>query len=60
MARSSSSSPPPPASSSSSSSSFLASLQDELRRIDEDVARSLVKVDKSMEIWREGLEKVIG
>jgi len=49
-----------------SSSSFaaaaalLASLQDELRRIDEDVARSLVKVDNAMETWREGLEKVIG
>lgn len=53
---------PPPSSSSSSSSSalLLTSLQDELRRIDEDVARSLVKVDKSMETWREGLEKVIG
>jgi hypothetical protein len=50
------SSPP----SSSSSALLLASLQDELRRIDEDVARSLVKVDKSMETWREGLEKVIG
>ena len=51
---------PPSSASSSSSSALLASLHDELRRIDEDVARSLVKVDKSMEIWRDGLERVIG
>lgn len=52
--------PPPSSSSSSPPAALLASLQDELRRIDEDVARSLVKMDKSMETWREGLEKVIG
>ncbi|KAM3567514.1 hypothetical protein VYU27_010345 [Nannochloropsis oceanica] len=51
---------PSPSSSSSSSSALLASLRDELRRIDEDVARSLVKVDKSMETWREELKRVIG
>ena len=64
MAPSSSATATPPSFSSSSSSSsptaLLASLQDELRRIDEDVARSLVKVDNAMETWREGLEKVIG
>jgi hypothetical protein len=41
-----------------SSPAQLNALQDELRRIDEDVRRSLVKIEKAVQEWREGLKRM--
>ncbi|EWM20230.1 hypothetical protein Naga_100658g1 [Nannochloropsis gaditana] len=54
LATSSSSTSPP-----QSSPAQLNALQDELRRIDEDVSRSLVKIEKSVQEWREGLKRMV-
>jgi len=54
LATSSSSTSPP-----QSSPAQLNALQDELRRIDEDVSRSLVKIGKSVQEWREGLKRMV-